>query len=254
MPRSLLFIATNVFAIAVATIAPISLVSCRHRLPTTVEIDASLATTAWLESHYGFESETTVRTLLARVAKRLAGGVYRAALENESKAALESELLHYDWEVIALRSNEVNAFSVGAGMIFVTTGLLRRLNAESELAAILAHEMSHQLLGHNRQVINETELSADMPQRNFSLDYEIAADNLGLKIMKVARYDIRYALTAITLNDRNLGKNVADTLPDWKVIRYANLRENIDQCQNYLPATSTSREFTRMQNRLAGAS
>lgn len=42
-----------------------------------------------------------------------------------------------------LRSNDVNAFSTPGGNLFVTTGLLAKLNSESELAFVLGHEIAH---------------------------------------------------------------------------------------------------------------
>jgi predicted Zn-dependent protease len=43
----------------------------------------------------------------------------------------------------ALRDSEPRAFSLPGGYVFVTTGLLARLSTQSELAGILAHEVSH---------------------------------------------------------------------------------------------------------------
>ncbi|MBI3039774.1 M48 family metalloprotease [bacterium] len=47
-----------------------------------------------------------------------------------------------------LRSSQVNAFSLPGGQILVTTGMLNFLQSESELAAILGHEISHVDLRH----------------------------------------------------------------------------------------------------------
>ena len=53
-----------------------------------------------------------------------------------------------EWRFGVLETNNVNAFAAPAGYIFVTKGLLQRLNDESELAGILAHEIGHVLKGH----------------------------------------------------------------------------------------------------------
>jgi predicted Zn-dependent protease len=42
-----------------------------------------------------------------------------------------------------LKSSEALAFASPGGYVYVTTGLLRRLDAQCQLAAILAHEMAH---------------------------------------------------------------------------------------------------------------
>lgn len=45
--------------------------------------------------------------------------------------------------VRVLRSRAANAFSLPAGRIYVTIGLLERLGGDDELAAVIAHELSH---------------------------------------------------------------------------------------------------------------
>ena len=52
------------------------------------------------------------------------------------------------WRFALVRNLAPNAFSVGAGHVFVTDGAVSFARTESELAAILAHEMGHQLAGH----------------------------------------------------------------------------------------------------------
>jgi len=52
------------------------------------------------------------------------------------------------WRVNVVRNRAANAFAVGGGHIYVTDGTLAFVEDESEIAAILAHEMGHQLSGH----------------------------------------------------------------------------------------------------------
>ena len=52
------------------------------------------------------------------------------------------------WRFEVLRDYSVNAFSIGDGLIYLTEGAILNAADESELAAILAHEMGHQLAGH----------------------------------------------------------------------------------------------------------
>jgi predicted Zn-dependent protease len=53
-----------------------------------------------------------------------------------------------NWLFGVLDSNEVNAFAGPNGYIFVTTGALRQMQDESELAGVLAHELTHVLHHH----------------------------------------------------------------------------------------------------------
>lgn len=52
------------------------------------------------------------------------------------------------WRFALVRNLAPNAFSIGAGYVYVTEGAVTFANNESELAAILAHEIGHELAGH----------------------------------------------------------------------------------------------------------
>ena len=52
------------------------------------------------------------------------------------------------WKFRALRDPEPNAFSLPNGSIYVTTGLLALLDNESQVAAIIAHELTHVMRRH----------------------------------------------------------------------------------------------------------
>lgn len=48
-----------------------------------------------------------------------------------------------DWTFIVLDSPVANAFSAPGGYVFVTTAMVRKTENEAQLAAVLAHEISH---------------------------------------------------------------------------------------------------------------
>src|SRR5690349_9162124 len=52
------------------------------------------------------------------------------------------------WKFRALRDPQPNAFALPNGSIYVTTGLLALIDNESELAAIIAHELTHVMRRH----------------------------------------------------------------------------------------------------------
>lgn len=52
------------------------------------------------------------------------------------------------WKFRALRDPEPNAFALPNGSIYVTTGLLALVDNESQLAAIIAHELTHVMRRH----------------------------------------------------------------------------------------------------------
>lgn len=55
---------------------------------------------------------------------------------------------NHDCKIFTYRSLEPNAFSLGEGIILFNLGLLQVLETKEELAAIIAHEMSHDILNH----------------------------------------------------------------------------------------------------------
>lgn len=56
--------------------------------------------------------------------------------------------IYTGYRFISLDNLEVNAFASPGGHILVTRGLLRKVQSEDELAAVLAHEIAHVALGH----------------------------------------------------------------------------------------------------------
>ncbi|MBL0008948.1 MAG: M48 family metalloprotease [Saprospiraceae bacterium] len=51
-------------------------------------------------------------------------------------------------KIFIYRSNEANAFSLGEGLILVSTGLLARMPDVSQVAFVLSHEIAHDAMNH----------------------------------------------------------------------------------------------------------
>lgn len=51
--------------------------------------------------------------------------------------------LKFEFRFIVLNSTDPTAFAAPGGLVYVTTGLLRNLESEDELAAVIAHEIGH---------------------------------------------------------------------------------------------------------------
>jgi predicted Zn-dependent protease len=67
----------------------------------------------------------------------------------EVLASREVKLENVRWRFRALRDPQANAFALPNGSIYVTTGLMSLVDNESELAAVLAHEMTHVMRRHS---------------------------------------------------------------------------------------------------------
>lgn len=74
-------------------------------------------------------------------------GVY-AYLGNIRNKILNTGQVHYktqfDWELYVIADDsQLNAFCAPGGYIFIYTGIMKYLQAEDQLAGVLAHEMAH---------------------------------------------------------------------------------------------------------------
>ena len=86
-------------------------------------------------------------------------------------AAVSNDPTPYNgYSFILVRSEEVNAFAVPGGFVFVTTGMLKFLRNEDELAAILGHEMGHMELRHGMSSVGKENVL-----KLFSLAKEVGA-------------------------------------------------------------------------------
>lgn len=131
--------------------------------------------------------------------------------------------LPYTFKIV--KSDEVNAFSLPGGPVYVNTGLLKFADNEAELAAVLAHEIAHVtarhatqqltrayglqlvsdiLLGKNAPLAAQTagNIAGSLGLLKFSRNDEIEADRLGTEYMFRAGYNP----TAMIDVQRKLGK------------------------------------------------
>jgi predicted Zn-dependent protease len=70
--------------------------------------------------------------------------------------SLQSTRPNLPWTFMVLDDSGYNAFAAPGGYIFVTKGLIDALKDESELAGVLAHEISHVLFKHHLQAMNKS--------------------------------------------------------------------------------------------------
>ena len=127
----------------------------------------------------------------------------------------------------------VNAFALPGGQIFITHGLLARLENEAQLAGVLAHEVGHVVARHSAEQISKSELAqglvgaagiagssdydsgqhsaqvaalvAQMMQLKYGRQDEIQADTLGVRMMAVAGYDPRAMIELMNILERASG-------------------------------------------------
>lgn len=72
--------------------------------------------------------------------------------------ASQSERSGLVWHFGVIESNDLNAFAAPGGYVFVTKGLYRLLQSESELAGVLAHEIGHVIKKHHLKILQTSRL------------------------------------------------------------------------------------------------
>jgi predicted Zn-dependent protease len=156
------------------------------------------------------------RSYAPEVEKEMGGKIQNLTLQNYidgvgRKVAGVSHKPYFDYHYTALEDKSVNAFALPGGYIFITRGMLEKLENEAQLAAIFGHETVHVVARHSsaqisREIGIEIALSAvsskapagamqvaDITRQIVGLGYsrgqEKQADLTGLDYMVKAGYD-----------------------------------------------------------------
>ena len=126
----------------------------------------------------------------------------------------QTELAGAPWTFHVVNNPEINAFNVPGGHVYVNTGLIKAAGNASELAAVMAHEISHGVSRHATERISKVyglnlgaglvlgdnpstlkkiaaQLAAGGLVAKFSRSDEREADHLGIRYMYDAGYDPR---------------------------------------------------------------
>ena len=138
------------------------------------------------------------------------------------RLVLASTESRQDFEFFVIRDTTVNAFAMPGGFVGVHTGLILTAQSESELASVLAHEVSHVTQHHiARMVSRDSQITTvgiaaavlaliaarsnpDMAQAalasatagsiqaqlDFSREFEREADRLGFQLLRDAGFDV----------------------------------------------------------------
>lgn len=138
----------------------------------------------------------------------------RLVNEVGQRLAAASERPNLPWTFTVLDSPIVNAMALPGGYIYITRGMLERINSEDELAGVLGHEIAHVTARHSAQQISKSQLAqlglvlgavVAGPQavqqygqlaelglgllfQRYSRQHETEADLLGTSYMAEARY------------------------------------------------------------------
>ena len=155
-------------------------------------------------------------------------GVYRdKELQNYiemvgKRVAAQSSRPELEYHFTILNDDMINAFAVPGGYVYVTRGMLMHMNSESELAAVLGHEVAHiterhtfrsQSRGKMLDVASQVaaiatgtpgiyqigDMFGGVLLLGFSREFELEADQVGAQYMAKAGYSPEAMLKTIEI-------------------------------------------------------
>lgn len=165
-----------------------------------------------------------------------------------------------DYHFTVIESDVVNAFAAPGGYVYFYTGLLRSMDNEAELAAVMAHEISHVVARHgikrlqaslgvalayelvfgkkqSEVLATAVNVGMGLAFADYSRDNEREADNFGIYYMVKAGYDPQGAIGMFEqlakLGDAgssNIFEKLARSHPETQE-RIQNARDEIKQMQ-----------------------
>ena len=89
--------------------------------------------------------------------------------------ALHGDRPDLPWTFSVIDTDTINAFAMPGGSVIVSSGLLKRLGSESELAGVLAHEVAHIVKRHQITAI-QSSAKGDLFK---SIGTDVASDRIG---------------------------------------------------------------------------
>lgn len=151
--------------------------------------------------------------------KKLADPEWQAYLnEVGTKVVHVCDRQDIDYHFTVIESDQINAFAAPGGYVYFYTGLLREMENEAEMAAVMAHEISHVVARHGAKRL-QAALGATMAYElifgksdskalqaaigvgmglafaGYSREAEREADNFGIQYMVKAGYNPQGAVT-----------------------------------------------------------
>ena len=190
---------------------------------------------------------------------------------NKVVATLQAQSSPFDQEirVKVIKNSHLDAFAYPNGIIYIHTGLLARMDNEAQLAAVLAHEMTHCIRRHAlrafrrykdqsvflrvvEHTLSKTSIArfmgfsgATAAMRGYVRELELEADRVGLKVMAAAGYDPGEALLFF---DRLIAE-IEQGGPEESFFfgSHLNARQRIENLQN-LFASGYNNKNSRIKN------
>jgi beta-barrel assembly-enhancing protease len=159
--------------------------------------------------------------------------VDRICNELVTKTSAKDTPYEYDCHVLA-DEETINAFALPGGQVFITAGLMGKLQTEGQLAGVLGHEIGHVVARHGAEHIAKQKLTQGLTgaaviatydpndpasRRNaavamvigqlvnmrFGRQDELESDRLGVRFLSEAGYDPRTMIEVMRILEQSAG-------------------------------------------------
>jgi len=205
----------------------------------------------------------------------------QAYVENLGKLIAKHTPRKLDYQFYVVNSQEINAFALPGGFIFVNRGLILALNKEDELVGVLAHELAHVNARHHarflekvfglnllltisailvsdkeygRLLMNIGQIGAVLISLKWSRDQEREADRYGVVFTYKAGYDPRGLLDTFKIF-KKLSKSksrppewlLTHPLPETRIKEVSQLIAKLDLSK---PLKKDSPQFHKIKKKL----
>jgi len=107
----------------------------------------------------------------------------------------------FKYEFFVIPEEQLNAFALPGGKIFINAGAIAKSNSEAELAGLIGHELAHVVLSHGFQLVTQGNLISNVTQYlplggtigqlfafSYSREMERQADTLGTRLIVASGY------------------------------------------------------------------
>ncbi|WP_066424746.1 M48 family metallopeptidase [Anabaena sp. 4-3] len=155
----------------------------------------------------------------------------------------------FKYEFFVIPEEDLNAFALPGGKIFINAGAIAKTNSEAELAGLIGHELAHVVLSHGFQLVTQGNLISNVTQylpfggtigRLFTLTYnrdmERQADILGTRLIVASGY----AADGLRNLMVTLDKQKKFSIPTW-ISSHPGGNERVNYIENMITRNSYNR-------------
>ena len=105
-----------------------------------------------IEDQYKFVTDEKIVDRVQKIGQTL------AKIANEYEVPAEygsSEITKFDYQFKVVDDDDINAFSLPGGYIYINSGLIKAADSDDEIAGVLAHEIAHSAHHHMTQLMQK---------------------------------------------------------------------------------------------------